>query len=179
MSAKSKCTDCENFFKVSTLKKYNGKCGRCVNKELPTVRINKRSKSTPDGYSAQKEVWEKNIGDRFWGNCFICNIRVHAMEWSCGYVKAGEIMKVICNDCNNEMGNEKLLEYKAKKYPSLEMVSKEVLKETPKETPKQVIKEVPKETPKQVIKEAPKETPKQVIKEGPKEVTKSFWKCFC
>jgi hypothetical protein len=90
-----------------------------------------RTKSL-DGYQKapiparlRQEVWEKNIGDRFWGNCFVCNIRLHVMEWSCGHIQSEftggamvfENMKVLCKSCNSKMGTENLFEYKARKYP--------------------------------------------------------------
>lgn len=96
----------------------------------------------------RQEVWEKNIGDRFWGNCFVCNIRLHVMEWSCGHIqsefKGGamvfENMKVICKSCNSKMGTENLLEYKARKYPeAVKEVEKEVVKEVEKEPVKSSI----------------------------------------
>ncbi len=59
------------------------------------------------------------------------------------------------------------------KIPEPQVITKEVIKEVPKEVVKEVIKEVPKEVVKEVIKEVPKEVVKEVVKEVPKEVTKT------
>ena len=53
------------------------------------------------------------------------------------------------------------------KLPEPQVITKEVIKEVPKE----VIKEVVKEVPKEVIKEVVKEVPKEVVKEVTKTVT--------
>lgn len=148
MSHKSNCSICQKSFNISTLQKYNGVCGRCSKTVIQrsgeegdnsTESNNepgrsKRTKSSPEPYQKspiparlRQEVWEKNIGDKFWGNCFVCNIRLHVMEWSCGHIqsefKGGEMvfenMKVLCKSCNSKMGTENLLEYKARKYPDL------------------------------------------------------------
>ncbi len=55
------------------------------------------------------------------------------------------------------------------KLPEPQVITKEVIKEVPKEVVKEVVKEVPKE----VIKEVVKEVPREVIKEVPKEVTRT------
>ena len=58
------------------------------------------------------------------------------------------------------------------KLPQPQVITKEVIKEVPKEVIKEVIKEVVKEVPKEVIKEVIKEVPREVIKEVVKEVPK-------
>jgi len=60
--------------------------------------------------------------------------------------------------------------------PQPQVITKEVIKEVPKEVIKEVIKEVPKEVIKEVIKEVPKEVIKEVVKEVPKEVPKEVIK---
>lgn len=138
----------------------------------------KRTKSSSDSYQKspiparlRQEVWEKNIGDKFWGNCFVCNIRLHVMEWSCGHIqsefKGGKMvfenMKVLCKSCNSKMGTENLLQYKARKYPDFvkEVAKQEVAKQ-------EVVKEILKED---VVKD---EVAKKEV------VNKSiFSRCFC
>jgi len=184
MSNKSNCSICEKSFNISTLQKYNGRCGRCSKtliqhskneqphpgnnqdhskNEQPHSKNDKdisddnteaknelerstRTKSSPEPYQKspipprlRQEVWEKNIGDKFWGNCFVCNIRLHVMEWSCGHIqsefKGGKMvfenMKVLCKSCNSKMGTENLLEYKARKYPDFvkEVAKQDVVKQ--------------------------------------------------
>jgi outer membrane protein assembly factor BamB len=58
------------------------------------------------------------------------------------------------------------------KLPQPQVITKEVIKEVPREVVKEVIKEVPKEVIKEVVKEVPKEVVKEVIKEVVKEVPK-------
>jgi 5-methylcytosine-specific restriction endonuclease McrA len=189
---------CEKSFNISTLEKYNGRCGRCSKtliqhskneleisdetteskndkesskrtKSSPKSSPNSSPNSSPEPYQKspiparlRQEVWEKNIGDKFWGNCFVCNIRLHVMEWSCGHIQSEftggkmvfENMKVLCKSCNSKMGTENLLEYKARKYP-------------------EVVKEIAKEdvTKQEVVKQ-------EVVKQ--EVVTKSiFSRCFC
>jgi Na+-translocating ferredoxin:NAD+ oxidoreductase RnfG subunit len=60
--------------------------------------------------------------------------------------------------------------------PQPAVITKEVIKEVPKEVIKEVIKEVPKEVVKEVIKEVPKEVIKEVPKEMIKEVIKEVVK---
>ena len=201
MSHKSNCSMCEKSFNISTLEKYNGICGRCSktliqhssNEKESTESKNElersnRAKSSPESYQKspiparlRQEVWEKNIGDKFWGNCFVCNIRLHVMEWSCGHIqsefKGGKMvienMKVLCKSCNSKMGTENLLEYKARKYPDFvkEAPKQEVAKQ---EAPKQ-------EAPKQEV--AKQEPVKEILKDevAKKEVVKQsiFTRCFC
>ena len=59
------------------------------------------------------------------------------------------------------------------KLPEPQIITKEVVKEVPKEVVKEVVKEVPKEVIKEVVKEVPKEIIKEVPKEVIKEVTKT------
>ena len=187
MSNKSNCSMCEKSFNISTLEKYNGVCGRCsktliqhsgnepdhsddTTESKNDKELSKRTKSSSDSYQKspiparlRQEVWEKNIGDKFWGNCFVCNIRLHVMEWSCGHIqsefKGGKMvfenMKVLCKSCNSKMGTENLLEYKARKYP-------DVVKEPPKQD------------------EPKKDEPKKqdVVNDDPKKES-IFTKCFC
>ena len=147
-----------------------------------------RTKSSPEPYQKspiparlRQEVWEKNIGDKFWGNCFVCNIRLHVMEWSCGHIqsefKGGKMvfenMKVLCKSCNSKMGTENLLEYKARKYP-------EFVKEVAKDdvTKQEVMKQ---EVAKEILKDevAKQEVAKQEV--AKQEVAKGsiFSRCFC
>jgi outer membrane protein assembly factor BamB len=60
--------------------------------------------------------------------------------------------------------------------PQAQVITKEVIKEVPKEVVKEVIKEVPKEVIKEVVKEVPKEVIKEVVKEVPKEMIKEVIK---
>jgi len=148
--SKSDCKECKNSFNTSTLNKYDGYCFRCSKKlaettssstqpiqqvgtvapviSHPTVPKEGKSKSTkkkiPD--KLRQEVWEKNIGDKLWGNCFTCNMRLCAFEFSCGHVVSEanggptvlDNLKVVCKSCNSKMGTQHMMTFKEHRYSS-------------------------------------------------------------
>ena len=139
--SKSNCKECKNSFNTSTLNKYDGYCGRCSKKVSETTSSNQPDPDQPapvqpvidSKYSKKKiperlrqEVWEKNIGDKFWGNCFTCNMRLCAFEFSCGHVvseadggpTALENLKVVCKSCNSKMGTQNMMTFKEHRYSS-------------------------------------------------------------
>ena len=139
---KSNCKECKNSFNTSTLKKYDGYCGRCCKKigettssiqevQLPVesaVPVQYTKKKIPD--KLRQEVWEKNIGDKFWGNCFTCNMRLCAFEFSCGHVVSEaeggativQNLKVVCKSCNSKMGTQNMMKFKEHRYSSSSLV---------------------------------------------------------
>jgi hypothetical protein len=82
------------------------------------------SKKNPIPQKLRQQVWETNVGDKFWGNCFVCQMRIHALEFSCGHIisefKGGKMvlenMKVVCKSCNSKMGIQNMLEFKEQRY---------------------------------------------------------------
>lgn len=136
--SKSNCKECKNSFNTSTLKKYDGYCGRCSKKVSETTSSTQPDPApsqpvTDSKYSKKKiperlrqEVWEKNIGDKFWGNCFTCNMRLCAFEFSCGHVVSEadggptvlENLKVVCKSCNSKMGTQNMMTFKEHRYSS-------------------------------------------------------------
>lgn len=83
-----------------------------------------QSKKNPIPPKLRQEVWETNIGDKFWGNCFVCKMRIHVLEFACGHVvsefKGGQMvlenLKVVCKSCNSKMGTQNMMEFKAQRY---------------------------------------------------------------
>ena len=138
--SKSNCKECKNVFNTSTLNKYDGYCGRCSKKvredhtvtqpvttlqpspPTPPVESKSTKKKIPD--RLRQEVWEKNIGDKFWGNCFTCNMRLCSFEFSCGHVVSEaeggptvlDNLKVVCKSCNSKMGTQNMMTFKEHRY---------------------------------------------------------------
>jgi hypothetical protein len=117
----SSCKSCFRVFKNAlTLEKNNGLCARCF-RNLTTPDYSK----APIPKSLRDEVWLRDIGNKFFGNCFVCNVSIKYSEYSCGHIvseKLGgkmikENMKVLCKSCNSKMGTENLFDYKARKFP--------------------------------------------------------------
>jgi 5-methylcytosine-specific restriction endonuclease McrA len=75
----------------------------------------------------RQKVWETNIGDKFWGNCFTCKMRLNTLEFACGHIvsefKGGKMvlenMKVVCKSCNSKMGTQNMMEFKEERYPGV------------------------------------------------------------
>jgi hypothetical protein len=42
------------------------------------------------------KIWERDIGDKLWGNCFGCNKRINALEFLV------DNNKIICRVCSDE-----------------------------------------------------------------------------
>ena len=90
---------------------------------LPKESQNKKNPVPP---KLRQDVWESNIGDRFWGNCFVCNMRIHVLEFSYGHIVSEfmggqmvlENLKVVCKSCNSKMGTQNMIEFKQKRYSS-------------------------------------------------------------
>jgi len=148
--SKSNCRGCSKSFNTSTLDKNNGNCGRCSKKDIvyqqvpqmmmvpqqvpqmmiPQLMVQKstKPKKSPIPPKLRQEVWETNIGDKFWGNCFSCSMRINALEFACGHIvsefNGGKMvldnMKVVCKSCNSKMGTQNMLEFKEKRYSSKE-----------------------------------------------------------
>jgi 5-methylcytosine-specific restriction endonuclease McrA len=139
--SKSNCKECKNSFNTSTLNKYDGYCCRCSKKvredhsvtqpvttlqQTPPTPVESKStkKKIPD--RLRQEVWENNIGDKFWGNCFTCNMRLCAFEFSCGHVVSEaeggptvlDNLKVVCKSCNSKMGTQNMIKFKEHRYSS-------------------------------------------------------------
>jgi 5-methylcytosine-specific restriction endonuclease McrA len=137
--SKSNCKECKNSFNTSTLNKYDGYCCRCSKKvredhsvtqpvttlqQTPPTPVESKStkKKIPD--RLRQEVWENNIGDKFWGNCFTCNMRLCAFEFSCGHVVSEaeggptvlDNLKVVCKSCNSKMGTQNMIKFKEHRY---------------------------------------------------------------
>ena len=130
---KSTCKGCNRFFKKSTLEKNNGNCARCGKRDIQitiqssfpkNILKDSQAKKNPIPPKLRQEVWETNIGDKLWGNCFVCLMRISAFEYSCGHIisesKGGSMelsnMKVVCKSCNSKMGTQNMLEFKKNRY---------------------------------------------------------------
>jgi len=76
--------------------------------------------------SLREKLWEQEIGDKLWGNCFVCNMRLSFAEFACGHIQAErmggklelENLKVVCKSCNSKMGTMNMLEFKELRYPT-------------------------------------------------------------
>lgn len=118
--SKTECKECKKKFKQSTLKKGDGYCGRCL-KKMMNKDVYKKKPIPP---KLRQEVWERNIGDRLWGNCFTCNMRLSSFEFAAGHVhseaKGGSTtidnLKVVCKSCNSKMGTQNMNEFKKIRY---------------------------------------------------------------
>jgi 5-methylcytosine-specific restriction endonuclease McrA len=117
------CKICEKKFSQATLTRNGGMCGRCVKKGESDCQ---KQDKIPIPAKLRQEVWEKRIGDRFWGNCFTCNMRLNAFEFACGHIisesTGGETvlenLQVVCKSCNSKMGTQNMLEFKKIRYSS-------------------------------------------------------------
>jgi hypothetical protein len=152
--SKSNCKECKNVFNTSTLNKYDGYCGRCSKKvreensltqaiqpvttlqpspPIPTPPVESKSTKKKIPERLRQEVWEKNIGDKFWGNCFTCNMRLCAFEFSCGHVVSEadggptvlDNLKVVCKSCNSKMGTQNMIKFKEHRYSSTSLQPEE------------------------------------------------------
>ena len=119
---KNECRMCKKNFKELTLKKGGGYCGRCLKKVGKEDDSKYKKKPIPP--KLRQEVWEVNIGDRLWGNCFTCNMRLSSFEFAAGHVRSeatGGIttidnLKVVCKSCNSKMGIQDMIEFKKNRY---------------------------------------------------------------
>ena len=146
--SKPECKLCKKTFNDSTLKRNNGYCGRCFKKvdtkkvqqtdskaiiedsfsevvlDNEHLDIKEKYKKKPIPPKLRQEVWEKNIGDRLWGHCFTCNMRLSSFEFACGHVHSEatggptilENLKVVCKSCNSKMGIQNMIEFKKIRY---------------------------------------------------------------
>lgn len=125
---KSACPGCNKMFQDYTLLKNGGTCARCAKKKVPGTVENteppKPTKKTVIPSKIRQQVWERDSGDKFWGSCFVCSMRLNALEFSCGHIVSefnggkvvAENMKVVCKSCNSKMGTQNLFEFKEQRY---------------------------------------------------------------
>lgn len=121
-------TDCKKCGKkIHIINSMFGYCSECwkIKQRIPVPKAKIPSR-------LRQEVWETNIGDKFWGNCFVCNMRINVLEFACGHIVSEftggkmvlENMKVVCKSCNSKMGTRNLLEFKAKRYGGVPDIKK-------------------------------------------------------
>jgi 5-methylcytosine-specific restriction endonuclease McrA len=116
--SKSSCKGCVRVLKKSTLDKNEGFCGRCFKKSKKYVK-----KAIPS--KLRQLVWEINIGNKLYGNCFTCNMRLSSFEFAAGHIHSEatggptvqENLKVVCKSCNSKMGTQNMMEFKKIRYP--------------------------------------------------------------
>jgi hypothetical protein len=182
-SPKINCNICNKEFLQSTLNKYGGMCGKCANNvsqsvsqsvpQSPQTVINYQMYPQQPAYqqpiyqppvyqqpvyqpvyqmpiqtqpiqpiqpiqsstkntkkvipkNLRMKVWETRIGDKFWGNCFVCNMKLCCLDFACGHIQSEnqggqlilENMNVVCKSCNSKMGTENMLSFKERCYSS-------------------------------------------------------------
>jgi hypothetical protein len=120
---KTDCKMCKKNFKERTLNKGGGYCGRCL-KKRDKEEVGGTYKKKPIPPKLRQEVWERNIGDRLWGKCFTCNMRLSSFEFAAGHVVSEatggsttiDNLKVVCKSCNSKMGIKNMNEFKKIRY---------------------------------------------------------------
>lgn len=94
-------------------------------------------KKQPIPQKTRTEVWLKEIGDKFYGNCRACKMKLSVFEFACGHVtseaKGGltevENLRVVCKSCNSKMGVQNMDEFIRERYSATETVPR-VISET-------------------------------------------------
>jgi 5-methylcytosine-specific restriction endonuclease McrA len=73
------------------------------------------------------EVWKSQFGTSTEGSCFCCRKRMDVFDtWEAGHIiahsRGGSIdadnLRPVCGSCNKSMGDENMLEFKARCYPN-------------------------------------------------------------
>ena len=68
----------------------------------------------------RRKLWDGEFGDKIIGKCYIGGCPLHFSTFECGHIiphsKGGSIelsnLKVVCKQCNNDMGTQNLIAYK-------------------------------------------------------------------
>jgi len=175
--SKIPCNICGKFFTEKTLKKNDGKCGRCskkINIHVLCTRCNKeqcdpgshfcskcqdkkpgnsteispgnllekspeeKEQKSSEGVIApykkatipkklREKVWITYTGDKFYGKCFVCLMKLSPLEFACGHVHSEatggtlvlENLRIVCGSCNSKMGTQNMMEFKKERYSSV------------------------------------------------------------
>lgn len=119
---KAECTTCSREFLTTTLDKNNGVCGRCV--KTPEGSKPEEYKKAPIPTSLRQALWLRDCGNKFFGNCYTCRMKISVYEFSAGHIESEftggktslENLRVVCKSCNSKMGIRNMEEFKRDRY---------------------------------------------------------------